>query len=156
MAIRIRKVKEEHGWGSNMSHHPVEYNGKTYRSTEALFQCLRFDDEEIIEAIRAEGSPMGAKFTAKKHQDKMSIEQRGEQDIENMRLCLKLKVEQHPEIREMLLETNTEFIVEDTTKRKDQFWGAMWDGNGWHGHNWLGELWMELRKNLLKEDNDES
>lgn len=155
LVVIIKKVKEKYGWGSNMSPFPVEYNGKIYRATEALFQCLRFDDEDIIEAIRAEKSPMGAKFAAKKHKDKMVIEQRGEQDIENMRLCLKLKVEQHPEILEMLLETNTDFIVEDTTNRKDQFWGARFENNGWLGHNWLGELWMELRDSLIKKETED-
>lgn len=152
MTIRIHKVSEEHGWGSNMSPYPVDYEGKTYRTTEALFQCLRFDDDDIIEAIRAERSPMGAKFAAKKHKDKMVIKERGDADVENMRMCLNLKIDQHPEVKELLLATNTEFIVEDTTKRKDQFWGAKFENGGWNGNNLLGELWMELRKE--EKDNE--
>ena len=146
--IRIRKISEEHGWGNNMSPHPIEYNGKTYNTAEALFQCLRFDDESIIDKIRAEGSVMGAKFVAIKNEDKMVVKQKSESDIDNMRLCLKLKIEQHPEIEEKLRATESARIVEDTAGRKDQFWGAKWEHNGWQGHNWMGELWMELRKGL--------
>ena len=66
MDILIRKVKDLHGWLGNMSPYPIEFNGKLYRTTEALFQALRFSDEEVIEAIRAEKSPMAAKFAAKR------------------------------------------------------------------------------------------
>ncbi|MEZ5943916.1 MAG: hypothetical protein R3C18_21170 [Planctomycetaceae bacterium] len=51
--ILIRKVKEELGWLGNMSPHPVEHDGKTYRTTEALFQAPRFNDNEIIESGEA-------------------------------------------------------------------------------------------------------
>ena len=116
--IIIRKVADPHGCWGNMASYPVVYRGKRYRTTEALFQSLRFDDEEVVEAIRAEKSPMGAKFVAKRHRAKMVVEPLSEQDLDNMRLCLRLKVEQHPELAEALLETGEELIVEDCTKRQ--------------------------------------
>lgn len=131
-----------------MSPHPIFHEGKDWKTAEALFQALRFDDDAIREEIRAAVAPIGAKLIAKQNADKMVIDQRGEQDVENMRLCLKLKVEQNPEVKELLLASGNDFIVEDTTKRKDLFWGAKWDNGGWVGHNKLGELWMELRKEL--------
>jgi len=116
--IIIRKVKEEFGFLSNMSPHPVVHQGKEWRTTEALFQSLRFDDLEIIEAIRAERSPMGAKMKAKAHKEQMTLPNLGEQDLNNMRMCLRLKVQQHPEILKDLLDTGDEIIVEDCTKRQ--------------------------------------
>lgn len=145
--ILIRKVKDEYGWLGNMSPHPVEHKG-SFRTTEALFQSLRFDDEAVIEAIRAEKSPMGAKFVSKKHKDKMWVAPMSSQDITHMRLCLKLKVAQHPKLLEALLET-AEDIAEDCTKRLNVsglFWGMALIDRKWKGQNWLGRLWMEIRR----------
>ena len=152
--VIIGKVKDEHGQWGNMSPFPVVHDGKEFRTTEALFQALRFSDEEIIEKIRAEKSPMGAKFAAKKHKEFMTIAPLGIQDLANMRLCLRLKMEQHPVLREQLLETGDSFIVEDCTKRQrgsGLFWGAAFENNEWKGHNWLGVLWMELRDQIKNE-----
>ena len=153
MKVLIRKVKETHGWLGNMSPYPVEHEGKQFRTTEALFQSLRFEDEEVVEEIRAEKSPMAAKFVAKRNKERMVIEPCGEKDIENMRVCLRIKLSQHPELQELLLATEDEDIVEDCSKRKrgsGLFWGAALEGDVWEGQNWLGTLWMELRANLRR------
>ncbi len=152
--ILIKKVKEEFGWLGNMSPYSVEFEGKTYRTTEALFQALRFDDDEIIEAIREQKSPMAAKMIAKKHRDRMVVTPLSTADLDNMRLVLRLKLEQHPRLRTALLATGTEEIVEDCTKRprgSGLFWGAALRDGAWVGENWLGRLWMELRDEL-KDD----
>ena len=65
--ILIRKVRDAHGCYGNMAPYPVTFEERAYRTTEALFQCMRFADETIREAIRANTSPMGAKFVAKRH-----------------------------------------------------------------------------------------
>ncbi len=44
-----------------------------------------------------------------------------------MKVCLKLKLEQHPELRDRLLATGDDEIIEDCSKRKrgsGLFWGA--------------------------------
>lgn len=149
--IIIGKVKEEGGCWGNMAPFRVVHNGTEWLTTEALFQALRFDNEEIREAIRAEKSPMGAKMKAKKHKSEMVIEPLSEADLDNMRLVLSLKIEQHPELRETLIESGNAFIVEDCTKRQrgsGLFWGAALIDGRWVGENWLGKLWMELRQKL--------
>ncbi len=153
--IFIRRNKDPFGWMGNMSRYPVSREGKEFRTTEALFQSLRFEDEEIIEAIRSEKSPMGAKFKAKNHVDSMVIEPCGEKDLDNMRICLLLKLEQHPELVGELEATGDEEVIEDCTKRQrgsGLFWGAAEQGDEWVGENWLGKLWMELRKELREKD----
>lgn len=149
--ILIRKVKDEFGWLGNMSPYPVKHNGMTYRTTEALFQALRFDDEEIKEAIREQKSPMAAKMKAKKNKDRMVVVPLSGEDLEIMRLVLRLKLLQHPILRDDLLATADEEIVEDCTKRSSGsglFWGAALRNGEWIGENWLGLLWMELRNEL--------
>lgn len=150
--IIIGKTKDPHGWLGNMSAYPVIWNNKKYLTTEALFQSLRFNNEEIIEKIRSEKSPMGAKFTAKKYKNEMVIVPCSEIDIENMELCLNLKLEFHKELKEKLIATKNDFIVEDCSKRKrgsGLFWGANLENGKWIGENKLGKLWMKIRNNLM-------
>lgn len=150
--IIIRKVKDPHGHWGNMAPYPVEFRGKVYRTTEALFQALRFEDEEVKREIREEKSPMSAKFVVKKHKDRMAVVPKSEADLTNMRVCLKLKVEQHPGLRRLLVASGEALIVEDCTNRQrgsGLFWGAALVGGEWRGENWLGRLWMELRAAIL-------
>src|SRR5690606_7389357 len=107
-------------------------------------------DEAIIEAIRAEKSPMGAKFKAKANKAHMVIEPRCSKDIENMRICLVLKIEYHPELKQMLAETKDELIVEGCSQRSDRFWGQGLEDGKWVGENWLGRIWMDMRENYLE------
>jgi len=150
--ILIRKVKDEYGWLGNMSPHSVSHKGETYRTAEALFQSLRFDADEIIESIREQKSPMAAKMKAKKQRDRMLVEPMSEADLDNMRLVLRLKLLQHPKLRNLLLATGDEEIVEDCTRRPNRsglFWGAAKANSQWIGENWLGRLWMEIRSDLI-------
>ena len=154
MTIIIGKVKDEGGCWGNMAPFPVIRNGIRWLTTEALFQAMRFFDAEIQEEIRGEKSPMGAKMKAKKHKQHMVVEPLSEDDLKHMRLCLRLKIDQHPELKQMLLDSGDEFIVEDCTKRQrgsGLFWGAALIGEEWVGKNWLGKLWMELRTELMAE-----
>jgi len=153
--IIIGKVKDQGGCWGNMAPFPLEYQGKRWRTTEALFQALRFENEGIREAIRAEKSPMGAKMKAKKYKAEMVVEPMSEADLDNMRLCLRLKIEQHPELKVMLLESGEVFIVEDCTRRQrgsGLFWGAAVVNEEWVGQNWLGRLWMEVRQVVMSVD----
>ena len=132
----------------------IVFTNKTWRTTEALFQALRFNDEAIQEQIRAEKSPMTAKAVMTENIKSLYIEKHSDRDVMNMRMCLKLKIIQHPELFKALMETEDGFIVEDVTSRGDKggnlFWGAMLVDGKWIGENMLGELWMELRKDNQK------
>ena len=151
--ILIRKVKDNFGWLGNMSPYPVNHNGKTYLTSEALFQTLRFDDEEIIEEIRNQKSPMSAKMKAKKHRSKHVVVPMSETDLDNMRMVLRLKMLQHPDIRRELILTVTDEIIEDCSRRPTKsglFWGAKFseESGKKKKKNWLGRLWMKLREEL--------
>ena len=149
--IIIGKVKDEGGCWGNMAPFPIEFNGEVWLTSEALFQAMRFDDEKIKQEIRNEKSPMGAKMKAKKYQASMVVEPTSEKDIDNMRLCLKLKIEQHPELKQKLVDSGDTFIVEDCTRRQrgsGLFWGAALVDGEWKGQNQLGKLWIELRATL--------
>jgi ribA/ribD-fused uncharacterized protein len=148
MIITFTKVSAPYGWLGNMSPHKIEHLGRTWRTAEALFQALRFSDVDIQEAIRAERSPMAAKFVAKARKGQMVIEPGCPQDLDNMRLVLRLKIAQHQDLGANLLATGTATIIEDCTKRKASIWGAKLVDGTWQGESILGKLWMELRDEL--------
>lgn len=152
--IAFTKVKLPYGWLGNMSPYPIKFGEHTYLTTEALFQALRFSDQEIQKQIREQKSPMAAKLVAKGRVEDMVIEQLSEKDVANMKMCVRLKLEQHPQLKEELLNTNKRLIVEDVTNRGNKgsnlFWGAMLVDGEWDGKNVLGNIWMEMREELAK------
>jgi len=159
--ILIRKVAEPGGWLSNMSPHPIVYEGLKWWHAEALFQALRFapDDEEAREAVRAPRSPMAAKMIAKRFRARQVVAPLSDQDVENMGLCLRLKMDAHGEVRRKLIASGERLLVEDCSARgrrvNNLFWGAVRVPNedsplgyAWEGRNMLGRLWMEERAML--------
>lgn len=148
--ISFTKVALPYGWLGNMAPYPITWRGQSYRTTEALFQAMRFTDPTIREMIRAEKSPMGAKMKAKGNSDKMVVVPCGDEDCQNMLTCLELKLHFHPGLRRELAETGDAIITEDITARlhkggNHRFWGAGLLDDEWVGENKLGQLWMSLR-----------
>jgi ribA/ribD-fused uncharacterized protein len=158
--VIIRGVEEEYGWLGNMSPHPVKYEGKWWLTAEALFQALRFpmgavndEGENIREIIHAQTSPMAAKMKSKRYKDKRNITPMGNEDLENMKIVLRLKFKWNCNPLERdLLETGDRLIVEDCSKRptvSGLFWGAQRLADGtWGERNMLGKLLMELRTEI--------
>ena len=160
--VIIRGVKEDYGWLGNMSPHPVEHDGIWWNTAEALFQALRYpmdavndEGENIREIIRAQKTPMAAKMIAKARaiRDQWNITLMGDEDLDNMRMVLRLKFKwnRNPLERD-LLATGDRFIVEDCSNRPNVsglFWGAQRLADGtWEGTNKLGQLLMELRTEI--------
>ncbi len=155
--ISFTSVRLAHGWLGNMSPHAVEALSTTWPTCEHLFQALRFaGHKDVQEAIRVIKSPMGAKMHAKGMRDAMTVVPMGEQDLLNMRFVLRIKIEQHPTLSELLVLTKPCLLTEDVSKRargSGLFWGMKRDLNdaiGWSGKNMLGKLWMELRNGVAQ------
>lgn len=151
--ISFTKTALPNGYLGNMSASPIVYKGEDWRTAEALFQSLRFDDTSIREMIKQEKSPLMLKIKIKSLRSQMILDPTKEQDIENMRLVLRLKFEQHPDLRALLLSTGDALLIEDVTKRKSGnavFWGAYLFEGEWYGENKLGELLMDLRDEIVK------
>lgn len=147
--IKFSKNKDAYGWLSNMSPYPIVFGNDTYRTSEALFQALRFSDSNIQALIRAEKSPMTAKQVMRDNHQHLVVEKHSSRDVNNMIMCLKLKLTQHPKLIDELINTGDALIVEDVTSRGDVdgnlFWGAMLVDGEWVGKNTLGKCWMDLR-----------
>jgi ribA/ribD-fused uncharacterized protein len=155
VVIEFTKVDLPWGWLGNMYASPIEYNGKKWLTSEALFQALRFDDEEIRELIRSEKSPMGAKMKAKGNKNRMVIEPMSEKDVENMKMVVRLKFEQNLVLRSRLKVSGEHVIVENIGNRNGErhfFWGMKKINNEWVGNNMMGKILMELRKEIIERE----
>ena len=140
-----------------MSAYPITYQGKEYRTAEALFQSMRFHKyPDIQELIREQLSPMGAKMKARKNREKLNRGEKwdeAQEDIPWMKECLELKFDQHPILKKKLIDTGDAEIIEDCTthdKESARFWGAVKKEGQWVGENKLGKLLMEIRDKLNK------
>lgn len=154
----IRKVAEAGGWLSNMSPYPIEFQGLKWWHAEALFQALRFapEDVEARQAVRDPKSPMAAKMIAKRYKARQVVVPLSDEDVSNMRLCIRLKLDSHGDLVRRLQASGEVLLVEDCSSRgrraNNLFWGAVRvpdpaSGLGyvWEGQNMLGQLWMEER-----------
>jgi ribA/ribD-fused uncharacterized protein len=148
--IAFTKVKLPYGWMGNMSPHPVAHGGLTWRTTEALFHALRLPEgHEGREKIREQKSPMAAKMVSKTLKDDYVVEPWSTGDVTNMIFCVKLKMDQYPDLMEQLLATGDLPIYEDVSSRdhgSGSFWGASNKSGAWVGENILGQILMEIRE----------
>jgi len=154
MTIAFTGVHKPYGWLGNMSPHPVRWLGLDWPRAEHLFQALRLPEgHPSREMIRQTANPMIAKRLARAiPESQLRFPRLSEQDLESMRLVLRLKFAQHPDLAASLLSTGDTHLVEDCSSRphgSGLFWGAKAAGNGgWIGENRLGRMLMDLRAEL--------
>lgn len=146
-SVSFRKTNEEWGGLSNMAAgFSVVVNGVEWRTSEALYQALRFPDfPEVQEAIRAEKSPMAAKMKSKPFRKESSRQDWDDVRIDLMYWCLRAKlVCNFEKFGELLLASGKADIVENSSK--DRFWGAVPVNDDYlQGQNVLGVLLGKLR-----------
>jgi ribA/ribD-fused uncharacterized protein len=153
--ISFTKVDRPYGWLGNMFFSKIEYDGVTWRTAEALFQSMRFNDQALIALCLQAASPYGLKLKLKQHQHEMITAPKSPEDVENMRRVLRLKFSQHPERSLQLIATGESILIEDVSARKSgnsKFWGAYLENGYWIGENMLGKLLMELREKLTNSE----
>lgn len=147
----FRKTNEEWGSYSNMaSGFPIVVNGVFIRSSEALYQSLKFpNNPELQMKIISERSPMTAKMVTKPYKNLVRKDFE-EKKILIMKWCVRAKLLSNNErFKELLLKSEKKIIVEES--RRDSFWGAKRQDDGkLIGVNVLGRILMELREDLIK------
>ena len=118
-------------------------NSEYFQTSEHAFQYLKFVDtnKEIANKIKESFSPNDARNIA--HENK-------EYRLSNWKV-LRLKVEQNPIVKEVLLNTKDYIIVENCID-EDTDWGL--DNNN-QGNNYLGKIWMKIRDDIKGVDRDE-
>ena len=146
--VSFRKTNEEFGGLSNMAGgYPVVVNDIYIRTSEALYQAMRFPDyPDIQKEIIKQKSPMTAKMVSKKYRAEKTRADWDQKRVAIMKWSIKVKLLQNLDtFGTLLLNTGNKSIVEES--RRDQFWGAKRiDNNLLEGTNALGRLLMELRE----------
>lgn len=146
--ITFKSTKGHYGSLSNMApNYPIFINGTILRTTEALYQALRFpNNPEIQKGIIQFASPISAKRYGRTQINKTRADWNSIR-FKVMKFCIEIKLYQNYEIfSQMLLATKDLPIVEFTDK--DKIWGAILEGDYYVGTNGLGRLLMELREKV--------
>lgn len=141
MAIKFYLRRDPYGEFSNFSRHPITVDGTFYHTSEHYYQSQKFiHNPEYMQQIMDEPHPGLSKDMAWKLSPREDWEQ-VKDDV--MRTALRAKMEQYPHIKQMLLDTEENELIEDSPT--DYYWGCGEDGSG---KNMLGKLLMELRQEL--------
>jgi ribA/ribD-fused uncharacterized protein len=144
MTILFYLKRDPYGWLSNFSLHPIAMKGLAWPTVEHYYQAQKFAGTEHEELIRQAPSAWTAKLMA--HDGTRPV--RPDWDSVKypiMREAVLAKFEAHPDLREALLATGDEELVEDAPD--DYYWGRGADGSG---ANNLGKILMEVRSLLRR------
>lgn len=141
----IRKVAEEWGIFSNFGRTPMMIGGVYFKTSEQLFQMMKFTDKEAVLSVYLAGNP---KMTAKRWEKTHRRPDWGSMIVDAMKYCIMQKYLQSEEFRDKLEASRGQFIVEDQTsftKKNPDTWGVKLQDESFVGPNLLGRLLMELR-----------
>lgn len=154
-SVFFHKKTDDHWILSNMASCPLEIEGIPFKSSEHLFQTLKFATQESVLAVYNSNSP---KMTAKHYQklDGHRREDWGQILVDVMKFCLHQKYEQCSEFKEELERTKGYHIVELQDAKNDKEstsangWGVKSKGQNYVGANLMGRLLMELRDGKME------
>jgi ribA/ribD-fused uncharacterized protein len=142
MTIYFYSRSSDYDEFSNFSPHGFELDGAFWPTVEHYFQAQKFPGAEHAEKIRLSPKPAVAKRLgrSRKHPIRPDWEQ-VKDDV--MRRAVRRKFETHADLRELLLSTGEEELVENAPG--DYYWGC---GKTGTGRNMLGKILMEVRAAL--------
>ena len=142
MAIYFYKTNEKYGCFSNFAHCGFELDEKWWMTSEHYFQAQKFYGTEYVEIIRLLDNPMkAAKMGRNRNLPLREDWEEVKDDV--MRKAVYAKFSQNIELKNILLDTDSEYIVENTSN--DYYWGCGTNGSG---KNMLGIILMEIRDKL--------
>lgn len=113
----------EHAYQAQKCVNPIEY--------EAIHGAIKANDARL----------MGQKVQMREHWNDIHKDRVMEE-------CVRAKFLQHKDLRDQLMATGEEELIEDTTTSNDMYWGC---GTNGLGKNMLGKILMKIRKELQGE-----
>ena len=127
-------------------------DGDYFQTSEHAFQYLKFVDtnKEIANKIKESFSPNDARNIAHENKE-YRLSNWSDVKYQNMEKVLRLKVEQNPIVKEVLLNTK-DYIIAENCIDEDTDWGL--DNNN-QGNNNLGKIWMKIRDDIKVGDKHE-
>lgn len=128
-----------YGCFSNFSAHGFELDGAWWPTSEHYFQAQKFPNTPHCEQIRQAKTPKAAALMGRDRARPLRSDWEAVKE-EVMYQAVRTKFQTHTEIREILLGTGDEEIVENAPN--DYYWGCGRDGSG---KNRLGVILMQVR-----------
>ncbi|MBZ8183186.1 NADAR family protein [Oscillatoria salina] len=138
---------QPYGCFSNFSPHGFELDGYWWTTSEHYFQAQKFvnTDPAWFEKIRTAKTPKDAAKMGRSREHPLRLDWEQVKDEIMYQGVLK-KFTTHPELREILLATGDNLIVENAPG--DYYWGCGKDGSG---KNKLGQILMQVREILTQQ-----
>jgi len=152
-ARRFSRFDREHLL-SSYSDHPITLEDRQWSTAEHYYQASKFSfndaDQGFQQRIIAAPTPesahkLGNRWFKKKRPDLFKVRQI------LMTRALYTKVQQYESVREFLLSTEQELLVE--VSLYGHYWGI---GRDQRGKNHMGNIWMDIRTKLTQESQTES
>lgn len=137
--IYFYETDKPYGCLSNFARCQITVGGTVWPTSEHFFQASKFEGREDQESVRAASTPFIAAKLGRDRFRKIRADWESVRDT-IMRVALSAKFQQHEDLRQVLLSTGNNRLVEHTPN--DSYWA---DGGDGFGRNRLGELLMELR-----------
>lgn len=134
--------EKPYGCFSNFSAHGFVLDELYWQTSEHYFQAQKFVGTPYLEKIRQLKTPKDAANLGRDRSLPLRSDWEQVKD-EVMRRAVLQKFSTHAEIRDILLATGNESIVENSPF--DYYWGCGKDGTG---KNMLGQILMEVREIL--------
>lgn len=129
---------------SNFYESPLTVDGIRYETLEHYYQAMKAFDLDDHNWVKTAPTPGLAKHRGRRinvREDWDSVR------VVKMRLGLRAKFEQNPELKQKLLDTGSDHL-EETNQWGDAYWGV----SSGKGKNVLGELLMELRDSFRMDE----
>lgn len=134
---------------TNFYEEPVIIDGDMWPTTEHYFQAMKFlGNSMLVEQVRRLRSAREAFDFSRKYESQWTCkpERWGVEKDEFMLKALRAKFSQSQHLRQLLLDTGRQKIVEHTAN--DKYWA---DGGDGSGKNMLGTLLMQVRNEIRKK-----
>jgi len=142
VTIYFYTKNDEYGDFSNFSSHGIEIDGIWWKTVEHYFQTQKFNDSEYRDKIR--GSHTAKQAAELGRSRKVPIRPDWEMVKDRiMEEAVLAKFQTHNSLKEMLLSTGVQDIVENAPG--DYYWGAGKDGTGL---NKLGKILVKVRARI--------
>lgn len=150
MAIEFYRVDKPFGFLSNLYKRAIVYDGRDFPTSEHAYQYSKPRDPKVADWLMQAKSPALLAATAhvlsywEVRSDWAQIK------IDRMRGVVTAKFSQHVDLREQLLMTGEETLIEvgTTDNAVNRYWGCVRKDGRLVGQNTLGDILMEVRSLL--------
>ena len=136
---------DENNLLSSCSPHPILLDDRLWPTVEHYFQAAQFVDEGLKQQISEEANLVSVKKLGKSWFKKRIDNWKNIRKI-YMTRGIYTKCHAHETVRQALLDTGDQYIVENSLY--DYYWGA---GRDLRGDNQFGQVLMDVRSKLREE-----